>query len=38
MKRMQKRRDEQERNIKLITALVMLISALVELVTKLLDR
>lgn len=38
MKRMQKRRDEQERNLKLITALVTLIAALVELVAKLLDR
>lgn len=38
MKRMQKRRDEQDRNLKLITALVTLIAALIELVTKLLDR
>ncbi len=38
MRRMQKRRDEQERNLKLITALVTLIAALVELVAKLLDR
>lgn len=38
MKRMQKRRDEQDRNLKLITALVTLIAALIELVAKLLDR
>lgn len=38
MKRMQKRRDEQERNLKLITALVTLIAALVELVARLLDK
>lgn len=35
---MQKRRDEQERNLKLITALVTLIAALVELVARLLDK
>lgn len=38
MRRMQKRRDEQERNLKLITALVTLIAALVELVARLLDK
>lgn len=38
MKRMQKRRDENLAKIALITALVKLISALTELVLKLIDR